>query len=214
MWIVFRIAVALVAFLARWVGPLFRPGASGSFGGQPWFKKVEKTRRGDVVSFKIGMPLKAPVIFRLQREEPSDRWFKEVGLANEFQTEATVCAGNENRGHGNSLLFGLAATRSLRSGARARPVTAGPALRSEDSASRLNYYPVTAPSDAECTVAAYFARTPRATLGFGATHPARRFFSSASLSWTDTVLAPASMVILSPSLRNAIGPPTHASGAT
>ena len=86
MLIVFRIAVALVAFLARWIGPLFRPGASGSFAGQPWYKKVEKTKRGDVVSFKIGMPLKAPVIFRLQREESSDRWFKEVGLAHEFQT--------------------------------------------------------------------------------------------------------------------------------
>jgi hypothetical protein len=89
MWIVFRIAVALIAFLARCIGPFFRPKASGSYGGQPWYKKVSKSRSGKISSFTIGMPLDAPFVFRLQREESSDRWFKSMGLAHEFQTGDT-----------------------------------------------------------------------------------------------------------------------------
>src|SRR4051794_29632954 len=85
MWILFRIAIALVAFTARYLGPIFRPKAAGSHAGQPWYKKVNK-RRGKILSFKVGMPLKVPFVFRLQREGSSDRWFKKMGLAHEFQT--------------------------------------------------------------------------------------------------------------------------------
>jgi hypothetical protein len=86
VWILFRIAIALIAFLARCIGPIFRPKAAGSYGSQPWYKKVSKSKGGKVTSFTIGMPLDAPFIFRLQREESSDRWFKSMGLAHEFQT--------------------------------------------------------------------------------------------------------------------------------
>jgi hypothetical protein len=85
MWILFRIAIVLVIFAARYVGPVFRPKAAGSHAGQPWYKKVRK-KRGKIVSFRVGMPLKVPFVFRLQRESSSDRWFKKMGLAHEFQT--------------------------------------------------------------------------------------------------------------------------------
>jgi hypothetical protein len=87
MWILFRIAIALIAFLARCIGPIFRPKAAGSYGAQPWYKKVSKSRSGKVNSFTIGMPLNTAFVFRLQREESSDRWFKSMGLAHEFQTD-------------------------------------------------------------------------------------------------------------------------------
>jgi len=86
MWISFRVLIALIAFAARFVSPFFRPKAKGSFAGQPWYERLEKSKQGDIESFRVGMPLPVPVGFRLQPEEPSDRWFKRMGLAHEFQT--------------------------------------------------------------------------------------------------------------------------------
>src|SRR5947209_2697623 len=77
---------------------------------------------------------------------------------------------------------------------------------------RRHFHPVTAPSDAERTVLAYLANTPRETRGLGFSHPARRLSNSAAVHWTETVLLPASMVIWSPFFKNAIGPPFQASG--
>ena len=86
MWIALRLAVIVVAFIARYVTLWYRPGSEGTHGGLPWYQKLEKTKKGDIVSFEVGVEMRAKVLFRLQREEASDRWFKSMGLAEEFQT--------------------------------------------------------------------------------------------------------------------------------
>src|SRR5262249_55068815 len=75
-------------------------------------------------------------------------------------------------------------------------------------------YPVTAPSLAECTVFAYFASTPRFSLGGGAFHAPFRLHHSPSLSFASTRFASASIVTTPPSFSSAIGPPVQASGQT
>ena len=86
MWIVLRVAIALIAFAARWVWPLIRGGSETSFGGRPLYQKIEKNKKGDVTGFRIGMPLEVPFVFRLQRQESSDEWLQKWGFAEEFQT--------------------------------------------------------------------------------------------------------------------------------
>src|ERR1700682_615914 len=68
---------------------------------------------------------------------------------------------------------------------------------------------VIAPSDAEETIAAYFAITPLVYRGVGARQAARRDSRSAA---TSRRLDATSNVMLSPSRSSAIGPPTAASG--
>jgi hypothetical protein len=54
--------------------------------GTPYFQKSRKAKSGKLVVNRVGVPLHAPVSMRLQRESASDRWFKAIGFACEFQT--------------------------------------------------------------------------------------------------------------------------------
>src|SRR6266550_6599751 len=74
--------------------------------------------------------------------------------------------------------------------------------------------PVTAPSEADETSAAYFAKTPVEYRGGGGLQRASRASSSCSASSTAKVRASTSMTTMSPSCRAAIGPPRTASGET
>ena len=76
------------------------------------------------------------------------------------------------------------------------------------------YSSVTHPSCAEETVLIYRYIVPRVYLYGGATHFAFRAAISASLTSTVIARDSASIVMMSPSFTNAIGPPTCASGAT
>src|SRR5437667_449633 len=72
----------------------------------------------------------------------------------------------------------------------------------------LKFISVTAPNEAEVTVLAYLARTPRVYRGFGAFQALRRFLSSASGISRLSCRFSASMVIESPFFTRARGPPT------
>lgn len=87
MWILIRLVVALGAFCARLMHGWFPPKATGRLtDGTPYFEKKRKRKGGDGRIERIGVPLSAPILLRLQRETGSDRWFKSIGLATEFQT--------------------------------------------------------------------------------------------------------------------------------
>src|SRR5207302_7368883 len=78
----------------------------------------------------------------------------------------------------------------------------------------ISRHDVVAPSDADVTVFAYFASTPRFSRGGGCFHAALRFASSCSLRATDNSFLSASIVTTSPFFKRAIGPPTCDSGQT
>ncbi len=87
MWIAIRILAAVVAFIARHIQRLlFSPTPVGAFEGTLYFQKLEKDKKGKVTGFRVGVHLRVPVILRLQAEHASDRLFKALGLAKEFQT--------------------------------------------------------------------------------------------------------------------------------
>src|SRR6185369_10058184 len=73
---------------------------------------------------------------------------------------------------------------------------------------------VTAPCEAEETMAAYFANTPRGYRGTGARQPRSREAISSSATAIESSRFATSNVMMSPSRTAAIGPPTAASGAT
>src|SRR5450759_431318 len=73
---------------------------------------------------------------------------------------------------------------------------------------------VTAPSEAEETRSAYFARTPVVARGAGARQPRFRTASCSSPTSRSSRRAVTSSVTRSPSQTSAIGPPTAASGET
>ncbi|MSR07149.1 MAG: hypothetical protein EXR93_08810 [Gemmatimonadetes bacterium] len=85
MWIAVRLIAALVAFVARYVRRFSPPRAAGDIDGTPYFQDVHKYK-GQIRGFRIGVGHRMPVIFRLQPEGSGDRFFKAVGLSNEFQT--------------------------------------------------------------------------------------------------------------------------------
>src|SRR5207237_430350 len=78
----------------------------------------------------------------------------------------------------------------------------------------LEHYPVTAPSEADRTVRAYLARTPRFSRGAGRVKALRRRSHSSAARSAERSLRSASIVTMSPSLSKASGPPVQASGAT
>lgn len=87
MWIVFRLALALSGFFARLLRGMFAPQRSGRLAdGTPLYSKQRKLKDGSIQLLRVGVPLRAPMLLRLQRETGSDRWFKSIGLATEFQT--------------------------------------------------------------------------------------------------------------------------------
>src|ERR1700676_785801 len=73
---------------------------------------------------------------------------------------------------------------------------------------------VTAPKDALLTCRAYFANAPRRAYGFGGDHDLRRRLSSAAPTCKVISRCSASIVMPSPVLTNARGPPCAASGDT
>ncbi len=92
MWIAFRLAVALLAFVARYVRLAWPPAAGGMHAGEPWYRTLKATGRGSdqrIDGFRVGIAMHAPVVFRLQQEGPTDRLLKGLGLAHEFQTGDT-----------------------------------------------------------------------------------------------------------------------------
>ena len=93
MWLAFRLLITLGAFLARYLRVVWPPAQAGMHAGEPWYKKVKtQTRDGrhQVVWYRVGIALRATVVFTLEEETGQDRFFKRVGLAHEFQT------GDEN----------------------------------------------------------------------------------------------------------------------
>src|SRR5690554_955150 len=74
------------------------------------------------------------------------------------------------------------------------------------------YLSVTAPNDAEETCFAYFASTPRVYRSGGSTQRERLSANSASDTSTVINCVSLSIVMISPSCSNPIGPPSCASG--
>ncbi len=86
MWILVRVAFALAGFAARWFGVLGRPkGIPHEVGGRTVLRAKRDNLRGGHNHF-VGVELKAPIWFRLSRENKYDRWFKRVGLSAEVET--------------------------------------------------------------------------------------------------------------------------------
>jgi hypothetical protein len=85
MWFVIRLIAAATAFFARLLKETMVPDPAGRLNGLTYYEKVFE-RKGQVRGFRIGLPLRVPIIFRLQEEGIGDRLFKALGLAKEFQS--------------------------------------------------------------------------------------------------------------------------------
>lgn len=85
MWIVLRLVLAVLAFLARLLYRALPLTPTGMVGAVPY--AVVLTRRlGSIRRFRVGIPFEAPR-FRLTRESEADRLFKiDLRIASELQT--------------------------------------------------------------------------------------------------------------------------------
>lgn len=86
MWIVLRLLVFAVAIVLRLRRQLFPPAVWGERDGKLLYAG-ESLSGDNARGQRIGVEFRVPVVFRLQRESASDRFFKSIGYAREFQTK-------------------------------------------------------------------------------------------------------------------------------
>ncbi len=86
MWILIRLVMAAAAFVAAQARKIrWNRNPDGQIHGFPYFVQIHKHKR-DVKGFTIGVKLERSIWFCVDHESQSDRWFKRIGLATEFQT--------------------------------------------------------------------------------------------------------------------------------
>ncbi len=85
MWILIRVLVAATAFVVRMVSRTWKPAPTGTLDGLPHYvsQYQDKSRP---IGFKVGLPLRLPLVFKLSREVRTDSWYKRLGLVKEIQT--------------------------------------------------------------------------------------------------------------------------------
>ena len=85
MWILIKLAAALVGFIVRFQGiRLGKP--AGTIEGSPYFFSSSRTRRGSPISYRLQIPMEQGLAFSFHYESAFDALFKKLGLANEVQT--------------------------------------------------------------------------------------------------------------------------------
>jgi hypothetical protein len=86
MWILLRIVAAVCGALYRYATAFRRDRMRERIGEIQYSDKRRTTRRGTTFYHRIGVELAMNVCFALTRESRWDRFFKLVGLSEEFQT--------------------------------------------------------------------------------------------------------------------------------
>ena len=85
MLILARAAIAFIALAARLKGRLSAHTPKRQFEGIPYYEN-ETRHKGRVTAVAYAMPLKSPVHFHLTQEGGLDRFFKALGISQEFQS--------------------------------------------------------------------------------------------------------------------------------
>jgi hypothetical protein len=94
MVLLLRLVVLVVVVIWRLCWRSKRPRPSGELDGRPLFVVLKrKPKSKELEGFRLGVEFPAPVLLSMHREQPSDRWFKALGLSREIQTgdEAFDC---------------------------------------------------------------------------------------------------------------------------
>jgi hypothetical protein len=86
MWLVVRLALAVIGLVVRWWRRPVAREPAGALDGTPYFQRVRRAKRGAPVGFDLAMRLDAPVWMSLRREGGLHRWAKRLRLAREHQT--------------------------------------------------------------------------------------------------------------------------------
>ncbi len=86
MWILFRLALAVVAFAARLSGRFKRRKGVPAVVGDQTVLLAQRETLNKSTHYFMGVELDVPIWFRLHRETERDRWFKRAGLATEIET--------------------------------------------------------------------------------------------------------------------------------
>lgn len=91
MWIVIRLVLSLVVAVSRMIyrlSPKQRPEA-GNYQGMPYYVDTSHDDEGDIVEFKLGMPLPTESLFKFGPEEKFSKLCKSLGISTEYQSGDT-----------------------------------------------------------------------------------------------------------------------------
>lgn len=86
MWIVLRLLTLFVSFAIRLASRLSPWKPKNAWPDDTAYARIDRGKDGNVRSFRVGLDFEMPVIFSLHEEVGSDRFFKALGFAHEFQT--------------------------------------------------------------------------------------------------------------------------------
>lgn len=86
MWILVRLIAASMGFLLRATSILRFWGLPEKHGGVAFHERVTRNKRGETLRHRMGVPTAIGASFALTVESGWDKWFKAVGLSEEFQT--------------------------------------------------------------------------------------------------------------------------------
>ncbi len=86
MWIVIRIALAVIGLCVRWVSRgRARGGTPLRLGDLEVFQKIHQ-HKNTIKGFTLAAKRASPTWARFHSETSTDRWFKRIGISNEVQT--------------------------------------------------------------------------------------------------------------------------------
>jgi hypothetical protein len=62
---------------------------AGNYQGMPYYVETNHDEEGDMVAFKLGMPLPTESLFKFELEGKSSKFFKSLGISTEYQSGDT-----------------------------------------------------------------------------------------------------------------------------
>lgn len=86
MWLVVRLFAALIGFWLRYHSSKRRITLKKQVGDLHYRERIMKSRGGQVVYHRLGILFERRVVFSMHAESTFDRFFKAVGISEEFQT--------------------------------------------------------------------------------------------------------------------------------
>ena len=118
MWVLFKLLVALVAFILRYARVSTKK-PTGNLGQEPYFWITYKNKQGDILYSKVGIPFSFPALFSFHFENRHDGFWKKVGLSHEFQTgdlefDQSIYVTSDNSGLHELLRESLEARQCIR----------------------------------------------------------------------------------------------------
>lgn len=88
MWIIFKLAVTVIAIISRYIWQFEpdQPEPSGHCDEVPYFETEKRDKQDKITGYQLGYTLQTDVPFQIDAESSTSAFFTWLGISREFQT--------------------------------------------------------------------------------------------------------------------------------